>query len=188
MSNDLLWVFDHMKDDANIYQSKVPAQLGSLLIHCLFLQSENVSRFFWNKFFWFDDQVLLQKKDEREQSDLDQRDHSDLVRAPQNFAIKESTISIGQNSSKKSSLFHEEYQYLNLISRVIEFGSQREDRTELGTRSLFGAQFRFSWEMVFSIIDYQANILERSFWGVVLDDLWVNLCKRFVKQKCSHMG
>ncbi|CAG8443087.1 17867_t:CDS:2 [Acaulospora morrowiae] len=40
---------------------------------------------------------------------------------------------------------HEEYQYLNLIRRIIEFGERREDRTGTGTLSIFAPpQLRFS--------------------------------------------
>ncbi|KAG8345891.1 putative Dihydrofolate reductase Thymidylate synthase [Trypanosoma vivax] len=38
----------------------------------------------------------------------------------------------------------EEEQYLNLVSRIIKEGNVKEDRTGVGTLSLFGAQMRFS--------------------------------------------
>ncbi|WP_416907879.1 MAG: thymidylate synthase [Polymorphobacter sp.] len=38
---------------------------------------------------------------------------------------------------------HPEHQYLDLVRRVWESGSERVDRTGVGTRALFGAQMRF---------------------------------------------
>lgn len=38
---------------------------------------------------------------------------------------------------------HPEHQYLDLVRRVWETGSERIDRTGVGTRALFGAQMRF---------------------------------------------
>ena len=39
---------------------------------------------------------------------------------------------------------HDEYQYLNLISSVLNKGSRKLDRTGTGTLSLFGTQSRYS--------------------------------------------
>ncbi|QFT92515.1 Thymidylate synthase [Roseovarius sp. THAF9] len=38
---------------------------------------------------------------------------------------------------------HPEYQYLDLMSHVLENGDERTDRTGVGTRSIFGAMVRF---------------------------------------------
>ena len=37
---------------------------------------------------------------------------------------------------------HDEYQYLELVRRIIETGSVKEDRTGVGTISVFGTQMR----------------------------------------------
>ncbi|KAG8531544.1 Thymidylate synthase [Bacidia gigantensis] len=55
----------------------------------------------------------------------------------------ESTLSASTRETKSSQ--HEEYQYLNLIRSILEFGEHRPDRTGTGTLSLFAPpQLRFS--------------------------------------------
>lgn len=39
---------------------------------------------------------------------------------------------------------HDEMQYLNLIRQIIDHGSDKGDRTGVGTKSIFGAQMRLS--------------------------------------------
>ncbi len=39
---------------------------------------------------------------------------------------------------------HEEYQYLNLLDRLLREGEERTDRTGVGTQGLFGVKMRFS--------------------------------------------
>ncbi|XP_046978713.1 thymidylate synthase [Vanessa cardui] len=41
---------------------------------------------------------------------------------------------------------HDEYQYLNLVKKIIETGEKRIDRTGVGTLSIFGAMQRYSLE------------------------------------------
>ncbi|XP_054016074.1 thymidylate synthase [Hylaeus anthracinus] len=64
---------------------------------------------------------------------------------------------------------HEEYQYLDLIRKIINEGANRSDRTGVGTLSLFGTQMRFSLrDNTFPLIT-----TKRVFWrGVVEELLW----------------
>jgi thymidylate synthase len=64
---------------------------------------------------------------------------------------------------------HPEYQYLDLLSDVLERGDERLDRTGVGTRSLFGAMVRFD------LSDGQAPILttKRVYWKTAVKEmLW----------------
>lgn len=64
---------------------------------------------------------------------------------------------------------HEEQQYLDLISRIIATGNRKEDRTGVGTLSLFGCSMRFS------LRDNRFPLLttKRVFWrGVAEELLW----------------
>jgi len=38
---------------------------------------------------------------------------------------------------------HEEYQYLNLIRKIIKTGAKKSNRTNVDTYSIFGTQMRF---------------------------------------------
>ncbi|XP_029051538.1 thymidylate synthase [Osmia bicornis bicornis] len=64
---------------------------------------------------------------------------------------------------------HEEYQYLNLIKRVIKTGAEKNDRTSIGTLSIFGTHMRFNLRNnVFPLLT-----TKRVFWkGVVEELLW----------------
>lgn len=64
---------------------------------------------------------------------------------------------------------HEEYQYLDLVQRVLSSGSLKGDRTGTGTLSLFGTTMRFS------LRNNQFPLLttKRVFWrGVAEELLW----------------
>jgi len=64
--------------------------------------------------------------------------------------------------------FHEEYQYLKAIRHIIEKGVHMEDRTGVGTRSVFGAQMRFDLRKSFPLLT-----TKRTFWrGVAEELLW----------------
>eukprot|EP00915_Cephaloidophora_sp_WS-2016_P005495 GHVH01007316.1.p1 GENE.GHVH01007316.1~~GHVH01007316.1.p1 ORF type:complete len:427 (+),score=43.52 GHVH01007316.1:101-1381(+) len=64
---------------------------------------------------------------------------------------------------------HEEFQYLDLITKVMNTGDVQCDRTRVGTKSIFGAEMRFSLaDGVFPLLTSK-----RVFWrGVVEELLW----------------
>lgn len=65
-------------------------------------------------------------------------------------------------------LAHEEYQYLHMIREIIDQGVHMEDRTQVGTRSLFGKMLRFDLRKTFPLLT-----TKRVFWrGVVEELLW----------------
>jgi len=64
----------------------------------------------------------------------------------------------------------EEKQYLDLLSKIIEIGDERTDRTEVGTRNIFGNIMRFS------LRDWRLPLMTfRPIWfkGVVVELLWI---------------
>ena len=64
---------------------------------------------------------------------------------------------------------HEEYQYLRLISQIINHGVERPDRTGTGTRSIFGATMRFNLRN--DVLPLLTT--KRVFWrGVCQELLW----------------
>ncbi len=63
---------------------------------------------------------------------------------------------------------HEEFQYLELIDQIIKTGSERSDRTSVGTLSKFGGFMRFNLQNGFPLLTTK-NV----FWrGVVEELLW----------------
>lgn len=69
----------------------------------------------------------------------------------------------------KSRAAHDEWQYLDLVRRILDSGVRKGDRTGTGTLSLFGEQLRFSLrENVFPLLT-----TKRVFWrGVAEELLW----------------
>lgn len=63
---------------------------------------------------------------------------------------------------------HEEYQYLDLVREIIEYGTEKDDRTGTGTYSIFGAQMRFDLRESFPLLTTKQVF----FKGVVLELLW----------------
>eukprot|EP00245_Coleochaete_scutata_P003985 TRINITY_DN16098_c0_g1_i2.p1 TRINITY_DN16098_c0_g1~~TRINITY_DN16098_c0_g1_i2.p1 ORF type:complete len:345 (-),score=60.75 TRINITY_DN16098_c0_g1_i2:343-1251(-) len=61
---------------------------------------------------------------------------------------------------------HEEYQYLNMISDIIDNGTVKGDRTGTGTISKFGCQMRFNLRKSFPLLT-----TKRVFWRGVLEEL-----------------
>lgn len=65
---------------------------------------------------------------------------------------------------------HEEYQYLNLLQRILDDGVLRDDRTGVGTLSLFGCSMRFDLS---NDGHFPLLTTKRVFWrGVVEELLW----------------
>lgn len=68
--------------------------------------------------------------------------------------------------SKKRVVEHPEKQYLDLVEKVLNEGTQRTDRTGVGTLSIFGAQMRFDLSLGFPLFTTK-NV----FWKGVRDEL-----------------
>ncbi|XP_014204814.1 thymidylate synthase-like isoform X2 [Copidosoma floridanum] len=63
---------------------------------------------------------------------------------------------------------HEEHQYLHLIKLILEKGAVRDDRTGVGTHSIFGTQMRFSLRNgTFPLLT-----TKRVFWRGVAEELF----------------
>ena len=66
-------------------------------------------------------------------------------------------------------MIHPEYQYLNLLKLLIENGDEREDRTGVGTRAVFGYEMRFNLEEGFPVLT-----TKRVFWKTAFKEmLWM---------------
>ena len=61
-----------------------------------------------------------------------------------------------------------EYQYLYLISQIINHGNKRGDRTGIGTRSIFGSQMRFDLQHSFPLLTTKRMFLR----GIIEELLW----------------
>ena len=65
---------------------------------------------------------------------------------------------------------NDEYQYLDLIQEILEYGISKDDRTGVGTKSLFGANMRFSLRKN----QFPLLTTKRVFFrGVVEELLWI---------------
>jgi len=96
-----------------------------------------------------------------------------LTSVSKTFKAEDSTFSILGYTSRNCSLplefgKHEEYQYLETIKEVIQNGTLKDDRTNIGTYSLFGKMMRFDLKESFPLLT-----TKRVFWkGVVEELLW----------------
>merc|ERR1719183_2227938 len=63
-------------------------------------------------------------------------------------------------------MLHEEYQYLDAIREIIDKGIASDDRTGVGTRSLFGKMMRFDLRTSFPLLT-----TKRVFWRGVFEEL-----------------
>lgn len=82
---------------------------------------------------------------ENEKSSFDSQSVSNLSAYTSSLVSTHSNsdyVNTTENINK--SFEHEEYQYLSHIDRIIKHGFKKNDRTGVGTLSLFGAQMRYS--------------------------------------------
>jgi len=80
---------------------------------------------------------------------------------------KENEITF-KNLLYQRKFIHEETNYLNLLEEIIEYGIEKQDRTGVGTLSLFGRQLRFSLDDRFPLLTTR-----KLFWkGIVEELLW----------------
>ncbi len=63
---------------------------------------------------------------------------------------------------------HPEYQYLDLLSRILATGEDRGDRTGVGTRGIFGANMRFGLDQDFPLLTTKAV----HYKSIVYELLW----------------
>lgn len=83
-------------------------------------------------------------------------------------ALKESSETMNAAAGGAAQFLHEECQYLDAIREIIEKGVSMEDRTGVGTRSMFGKMMRFDLRTNFPLLT-----TKRVFWrGVVEELLW----------------
>ena len=80
-------------------------------------------------------------------------------------ATQDSTVGMENKSQNHQ---HAEYQYLDLLKRIMDEGEVRTDRTGVGTIGLFGCTMRFDLSETFPLLT-----TKRVFWrGVVEELLW----------------
>jgi len=60
-------------------------------------------------------------------------------------------------------------QYLELLEKVMDQGNDREDRTGIGTRSLFGQQIRIDLNETFPLLTTKKMFLR----GIIYELLWI---------------
>ncbi|XP_066586486.1 thymidylate synthase [Prorops nasuta] len=93
------------------------------------------------------------------------------------YENEEPTENLETNSAKviedgkknENNLNHDEYQYLQLVERILTKGAIKSDRTGVGTYSIFGSQMRFDLRNdIFPLLT-----TKRVFWrGVLAELLW----------------
>ncbi|AET42534.1 thymidylate synthase [Emiliania huxleyi virus 202] len=92
---------------------------------------------------------------------------SNFIKSRSSYITKENHITCSYHTYT-GSVIHEEYQYLKLISKVLEHGEYRHDRTGTGTVSLFGETMRFDLSTHFPLLT-----TKRTYWkGIVEELLW----------------
>ncbi|AHA54694.1 thymidylate synthase [Emiliania huxleyi virus 86] len=92
---------------------------------------------------------------------------SNFIKSKTSYVTKEAHLTCSYHTYK-ATVIHEEYQYLQLISKVLEHGEYRSDRTGTGTVSLFGETMRFNLSTHFPLLT-----TKRTYWkGIVEELLW----------------
>mmetsp|Transcript_64062 Transcript_64062/g.111661 ORF Transcript_64062/g.111661 Transcript_64062/m.111661 type:complete len:499 (-) Transcript_64062:217-1713(-) len=87
--------------------------------------------------------------------------------AASQFLVKEASAALSA-AGGRSQFLHEEYLYLDAIRDIIDKGVAMDDRTGVGTVSVFGAMMRFDLRTSFPLLT-----TKRTFWrGVVEELLW----------------
>lgn len=80
-------------------------------------------------------------------------------------SVQDSTVGLENEAQDRQ---HAEYQYLDLLKKIIDQGEVRTDRTGVGTVGLFGCSMRFDLSETFPLLT-----TKRVFWrGVVEELLW----------------
>ena len=110
---------------------------------------------------------LTPKSNDAPNKENEQSTANEVAAAPQPQPTEEEQK--GAESELVADPDHEEYQYLNLIQKIITEGVKRGDRTGTGTLSVFGAQMRYSLkDGIFPMLT-----TKRVFWrGVAEELLW----------------
>lgn len=101
-----------------------------------------------------------------------QEEQGDIIFQQREYVRSEPGTNVTFLDERQASTYgearHAEYQYLDLVRRILREGVQRDDRTGTGTKSLFGAQMRFDLKDSFPLLT-----TKRVFWrGVVEELLW----------------
>ena len=98
---------------------------------------------------------------------------------------------------------HPEYQYLNLLTDILENGTKKEDRTGTGTYSVFGRQMRFDLSQGFPLLTtkkvYLRSIIYELLWFLMGESnikflvdnnvrIWDDWPYRFYKESQEKSG
>lgn len=93
-----------------------------------------------------------------------------LIEASEN---KENIAEIGNQLPEKRMKYHDkhdEHQYLDAIRRIIDSGVEKEDRTGVGTRAIFGMQMRYNLrDGTFPLLTTKRTF----FRGIAEELLWI---------------
>lgn len=81
---------------------------------------------------------------------------------------------------------HQEYQYINLVKNILSHGNDKDDRTQIGTLSLFGERMKFDLRHCFPLLTTKKVF----FRGVVEELIWFingNTNANILKDKNIHI-